>query len=417
MSVIAGSMAAFEPAGAMRRARRGIVGLWCVIAVALCCKAWFAPADHTTYPCFEAGARCWQADRDMYDTAICGHEYRYSPTFSVLFLPFASLPTHWGGMLWSLLNVAVLVWSLRRSVQDLLPANWTPLALVAFHALVALASLRGLWSAQSNLLIFSCIAVGAASIARRQWWLAATLLAAPVYIKVWPLAAGMLFVAAWPRQLGWRFTISMIALALIPFATRPLGIVVGHYHEFVAALVGPMQERHIYRDAWTIWELLLPPVNPRGYQALQLAAAGGALAVTLWARWRQISGRITTGSALSTILGIWTVWQLVFGPGVERNTICLIAPLTAWGLILSHQSASTWGRLWMGAGFVLTTLFSFGVFERLLLPVTPAALAALPCGSLCFAVWLLRYAEPPQALQESAASTLADHEQPWRAAA
>lgn len=364
--------------------------VWVTLGVVLCIKAASYPLNHTTYPCFAGGTECWWNDKNPYDFAACGYEYRYSPTFAVLFTPFASLPTWIGGMFWSILNVGLLWWSLEVLLTELFPVRWTGWRKTAFYLLVALGVIRGMWASQSNTLVFALVACGAAAVLRQHWWRAAALFALPVYIKIWPMAAALLFVACWPRRLVGRFAIVMGVLALVPFLTKTPNVVLTHYREWFDALLGPMQERHIYRDVWTIWETIHPPVDPFVYQVLQLVSAGLVLALCLWQKQTAISAK----HHMTFLLGAWTAWQLLFGPGTERNTICLVAPMTAWALITSFQERR--GRLWMCAAFTLTTLFSFGIFERKLEDTIPLVLTAIPAGAALFAVWLVWHAARSQ---------------------
>jgi hypothetical protein len=39
----------------------------------------------------------------------------------------------------------------------------------------------------------------------------------------------------------------------------------------------------------------------------------------------------------------WTTWQLIVGPGTERNTFSLIAPLTGWAVVVAvAQRRAAW---------------------------------------------------------------------------
>ena len=320
----------------------------------------------------------------MYDAAAIGYEYRYSPTFAVLFSPFACLPARLGGMLWGVMNVSLFFGALQILRKYVLPSDWTTRQHAGFLLLTFLGSASALWNGQTNTLIVSCIAGAAACVIRRNWWLAAGLLAVPIYIKVWPAAAALLFLACWPRELFRKLVVVCGVLALIPFLTKPPGVVGEQYYYWIEALTGPMHIRHVYRDAWTLWETLHPPVNPTVFSYLQLGSAGCVLALCLWQRWR-------SGIAQQTcifIMGMWAAWQLLFGPGSERTTACIIAPILSWGVIVSIEHGRS---RWPLAAFGLVTLCTFGDFERLVSQLIPAIPVAIPVGVLLFAAWLVNY--------------------------
>lgn len=377
----------FQPAAVSARDPRWrwlVLATWVLFAVAVGGKAIIAPRKHTTFPAFVAGTNCWWAEQNPYDTRICPHDFRYGPPFAVLFTPFALVPRWLGGSLWGLFNVGVLFWSLRVVTRRVLPLSWTTRREAVFLLLVSLTAARGLWAGQTNTLIMSLLLGAAAAIVERRWWLAATLMAAPVYIKVWPVAAALLLVACWPRQLVGRFLVTMAGIGCLPFVVKNGSWVATSYAHWRAALLGPMQTRHDYRDVWTIWEQF-HPVHPQAYLALQLCSALIVFAACLWIRRR--SGSVP--HTLTVVLGLWASWQLLLGPGTERNTISLIAPFTSWGLIAAHTERRRWG--WMLSAFILVTTFTFGLFERSVQNHFPAIVTALPFGVLAYMTWLLSY--------------------------
>jgi len=114
-----------------------------------------------------------------------------------------------------------------------------------------------------------------------------------VFIKIWPLAIVLLLVVCWPRQIDGAIDRGCLVLALLPFLTRPPGMVLEQYRGWCVALSGPLQARNDgYRDAWTFWEQLCPlfhcranwadPMSHRVYVAIGLAAALGVLGWCLW---------------------------------------------------------------------------------------------------------------------------------------
>src|SRR5262249_2465060 len=172
--------------------------------------------SHSLDGVFVIGPRRWWAGVPMYDTLA----YYYSPTFAVLFTPFAILPDWLGQAIWGLLSVGLFVWSLRAFYRDVIPNSLPWQAEPIFLILVLAASARGIWSLQSNAILTAGILFGAAAVVRRRWWSAAFLLAAPVHIKLWPIVAGGLLSVQWPKKMIGRFAIACTALAVIPFLTK-----------------------------------------------------------------------------------------------------------------------------------------------------------------------------------------------------
>ena len=126
---------------------------------------------------------------DLYDLNTTGFIYRYGPVFRFSMTPLATLPSALGSLLWNWLNFGLFFATLWKLVQRALPGNWT-VRHALFLSLALLGTTRTIWSGQSNLLVFSLVALATLAIQDRRWWGAAFLLAIPVHIKVWPLGRG-----------------------------------------------------------------------------------------------------------------------------------------------------------------------------------------------------------------------------------
>ena len=315
----------------MNRAARGVaIGLWLALAVVIVVKTTQNPGNHSTYPLFRVASLAWWDGVNVYDREVFGGEYRYGPSCAMALGPIAWLPCRIGAVLWALMNVGVAFWAIRALAQRVLPGMQTPLARDLLLAVSVFPCAHCLYSSQTNLLVFALVAFAAIAILDERWWLAALLLAIPVHIKVWPLAGALLLAACWPRRLAWRLPIALAAVAALPLLAKPPAWVWEQYVHWCRLLVGPAQFRHAYRDAWTIWELISSPVDPRLYAVLQLATAAAALGLCLWQ-----ASRVSPERRVLFVLACWTAWQLVFGPGTERNTFALIAPLTSWALVVA----------------------------------------------------------------------------------
>ncbi|HEY2761587.1 MAG TPA: glycosyltransferase family 87 protein [Pirellulales bacterium] len=387
--------------------RSAIIG-WFAFAVALCLKVWIQGADHSVYGAFVIGPRHWWAGAAMYND----RSYFYSPTFSVLFTPFALLPDWLGQTLWGLVSVGLFFWSLRAFYRHVMPNNWPRQAEGAFLWLVLAGALRGIWSLQSNAILMAGVLFAAAAIVRYRWWRAAWFLAAPVYIKVWPLIAAGLLGIQWPRKLIGRVALAIVAFGFIPLLTKsPIDVTV-YYRAWIERLTQRQEnvERFTgYRDAWTIWEQIRAPVDPHGYLLLQ---AAGGMAVLAWCVWLKRSRNTSRSAAeiATYTLAIWACWQLLFGPGTERLTYMIVAPFAAWVVITSYFERKNFSLAI--AAIVTTFILGSGKIERVLAPAIPAAVALQPFGVILFVVWLVRHANigrPWEArLQKSAPAQLVE---------
>jgi hypothetical protein len=405
--------------------------LWIIFAIAVCgvivAKAFMHPQEHlghTVYPILAEGSVRWWSDLPLHGYIKKFDDiYRYSPTFAILFSPFASLPEWLGACLWGLLSIGAFVGAMRVMARELLPGSWSIDRQGVFLGLTLVGASAGIWSGQSNALLIAAVIFAMQAIKRERWWMASFLLAFPVFIKLWPLAVVMLLAACWPKQLIWRFVLVAVAFALFPFLTRPPTVVIGQYQEWYESLTGLQHDLRWpgYRDAWTIWEGFgkifhwQPSWPSRGFQALQLTSSVAVLGWCLWQK-RRLEKKNTRGTGLSTpfftypvgnlltaILSMWVIWQLLFGPGSEQITYGIIAPSAAWAVMVSFQQRKNHGenglaklktlfqRGWTILAWLILGLFGMGDIEHPLVKLHPAAIMLLPLGLIMFGIWLVIY--------------------------
>jgi hypothetical protein len=360
--------------------------IWLIFLIAMSVKVACWPYDHSSYLNYEFGAQRWWAELSMYDVEAEGIDYRYGPVFAVLLSPLAVLPTQWGGVLFTWINTGLFFASLRAAMRHLLPGDWTPKRQAVFLILVFATTLRMLWAAQINPTVFALVVGGAVALKQQRWWTASVLLSLAVHFKVWPIAVAAFLIGCWPRPLSWRFALSVTGWALVPFLTKPASVVCMQYHEWYNALVGRiLLERHFYRDAWAVWELIQASVPRNAYIAAQFATAFLVLALCLWQRKKAP----TISHQLTFVLAMWAAWQLVFGPATERNTFGLIGPLTSWAMLTAWTQKR--GVRLMLASMVCTILLANGSVERALEGTFPMIAVAHPLGVALFAIWLVGF--------------------------
>ena len=353
-------------------------GLWLALAIVVAVKAVQRPGNHSTFPIFRHASLAWWDGVNVYDSDVFADDYRYGPAFAMVMGPIAWLPLRIGAVLWAVMNVGLAFSAIRVLARRVLPGMQSPTAQHWLLIASIFPSAHCLYSSQTNLLVFALVVYAAIAILDGRWWLAALLLAIPIHIKVWPLAAALLLTTCWPRRLAWRLPIALAAVAALPLLVKPPGWVFTQYVQWYQHLLGPDLIRHSYRDAWTIWELIASEVDPGLYLVLQLSTAAAVLGLCLWQ-----AGRASGQGKILFVLASWTAWQLVFGPGTERNTFALIAPLTGWAIAFAIMERR--GRWLMAGSYFLTVISALRGVENLF----PVLKVLHPVGVMLFFGWYL----------------------------
>lgn len=402
--------------------------VWLILGIAVSVRTVVRPSSHTVFPIFAASAQHWWGDSSLYDLYDGLDRFRYPPVFALFVTPFNSLGLTTGGILWSWLSIAVFVAGLRQYVRDVLPSEWTQQRISVFLMLGALGALRGLWNAQSNALIAGFVLLGSAALARaaseasrrrqaaglyqtrgkpgtRDWWLAAVFLALAICLKLTPLAPVLLLMVLWPRQLAGRLLAVVAGLFLLPFLTRPPGIVFDHYGEWIDHLMESGNIRWIgFRDGWTVWIVLHhmlggergalflgEPLASSWYHLVQLTSAA---VVFLWCLWqRHRAKRLVLGPRwlIHVSLSMGLAWLMLLGPAVEHATYVFLAPPLLWAILEPRAWQHGRGVIW--TSFTLIMVLGWGAVTRMLAPDWPIVLIALPAGTALFALWLIGYAQ------------------------
>src|SRR6185437_11573096 len=147
------------------------------------------------------------AGHDMYAAQPQHHAdlYKYSPSFALLFAPFALIPFTLSLALWDALNTLLLFFA----VDRLLPGRRGIIAL----ALIYLEALRSMQRSQSNSLVTALVILAYLAFEQRKLLGAAFAIAVGTAVKIFPLAA--LSLAIFHRG-RFRFALWMvIAMAVV----------------------------------------------------------------------------------------------------------------------------------------------------------------------------------------------------------
>ena len=144
---------------------------------------------------FRTASRHLVSGIDLYAEYPAEHSdrFKYSPTFALLFAPFAWMPWPLALFLWSTLNALVLFVAVERA----LPGRAGLLAMLC----LLLEVLRGMQNAQSNALVAGLVILAFAALERANAWRATAAVVLGACVKIFPLAA---LTFAIPRRLALR---------------------------------------------------------------------------------------------------------------------------------------------------------------------------------------------------------------------
>jgi Glycosyltransferase family 87 len=242
---------------------------------------------------------------DMYASQPQHHAdlYKYSPSFAVLFAPFALIPFSISLALWDALNALLLFFA----VERLLPSRQAAMTL----ALIYLEVLRSIQRSQSNSLVTALVIIAFLLFERRRQLGAAFSIAIGAAVKIFPLAALALAIF-YPRRIRFALlmTVAMaVVLALPLLVVSPAGLAAQYQSwravESVDALSvggggggglygGVMQQlRLIFGVSWPNW-----PVQLAGTLLLMLP-------LVRWRNWADADFRLRFLCALLVYMVIF----------------------------------------------------------------------------------------------------------------
>lgn len=289
--------------------------------------------------------------QDLYAAYPAEHldYYKYSPTFALLFLPFA-LPPFWVAMLlWNALNAAALYFA----IGTVLPLRWANVA----RSIVFLDMLGSLQNVQSNALVAALIIVCFAAYERRRTVIGSASAMVGAMIKVFPLA-GVTFALFHRRKLrvAMALVVSAVVLAALPLlVTSPatLRMQYAWWKEIQAvdALTrgfSVMEMLHLVaRTEWPNWPI-------------QLAGATILVAPVLLQPSRHRDWNFRRLYLCSVL-----VFCLIFNHKAESPTFVIgVAGAAIWFAALERRTRWEWALLWLIV--VFTILASSDAMPRVL---------------------------------------------------
>lgn len=329
--------------------RRVLAALWIAAVIGTAIQG---ALDHNNT--FEIYRTSWHnlvAGRDLYGANPSHYDYfDYSPTFAVLFAPFAMLPFGLGLLLWNALNAGTLYWSLGRALND-------EQAFVA-RIIVFGDTIGAMQSAQSNALVAGLIVLACAEIVRGRERGAAATIAAGTAIKVFPLGAAV-FALFRPRRLHiialWAvvFGAALLALPLLFVSPRELA---EQYSAWLARQPAMATGQYSVMDHLRRWTGAAAIPN----WPIQLLGAVVVAAPLLRAQVRDESGTRLRLLGLASLL----MFSLLFNHKAESPTFVIgVAGVAVWFAVTERDR-----RAWMllAVVFVATVLASSEVIPHVI---------------------------------------------------
>ncbi len=298
--------------------------------------------------------------------------FKYSPTFALLMGPLAFLPDVPGLICWNLINALAIYFGIKYLP---IKSDETKVFILWFVALELLISIQ---NSQSNGLIAGLIILAFCSFERRSVFLAAFCILLSFYVKLFGVAAIILFLlysnkikfigasAVWGILLGFLPLLVISADQLIYLYKSWLNLLSNdHSASYGLSLMGILQS----------WFQLTPPK--------MIVLLGGAILLLIpFARYACFEQPRYRYLLLASLL----IWMIIFNHKAESPTfIIAMSGIAIW--YFTGKKSKIDLILLIGA-FILTTLSHTDLFPRFLKHafVSPYKLKALPAVIIWFKI-------------------------------
>src|SRR5260370_32823796 len=208
-----------------------VTALWSAVLIGICIRIGVLSLDEGVVGNYGDGGRKWIGSQPLYAYT---RGFVYSPLIAALFAPFSSFPHSFGGILWRLLTCTVLLagvfWWLKEELHTGIPKAryW-----LVFLLILPL-SLGNFNNGQANPLVTGLLMIAIVSAHRRRWTISALCLGVTAYLKIYPLAVGLLLVLLYPRQLGLRLLVTLLWMGALSSVLQEPAYVLEQYRIWFA---------------------------------------------------------------------------------------------------------------------------------------------------------------------------------------
>lgn len=316
---------AVTPSDAEKRQRTVqivVFTLWAVLIAVILIRALVNPQRGTVFPIFHTAGGRWLRGENLYSG---GTDYLYSPLVAAFFSPFALLPLWLATLIWRAGVIATYLHVVRTWLRDGTSRIPAQNHAAVFLILLPL-SIGSINNAQSNPVVIALIMFALMASRASRWVIAALCIAVVTYLKIYPLAAGLLLVVLFPKQFTWRLGAALLALGALSFVLQRPAYVLEQYQNWAATR--SVDERHYDvmnrpRDLWTLLYACGIELNLRLYFFIQILGGAAIAVLCLFGRRKQWSN----DRLLTLIFTLVPCWMLLLGPATESATYIVLAPV------------------------------------------------------------------------------------------
>lgn len=327
--------------------------LWLIMFIAVSARIVHQPLRNNVFPTYRLAGEHWLHAQPLYEGAM---GFVYGPLVAATMAPFALLPQTVGDVLWRLLSVLAFLTALAAWWRSGLPprCGWP-----AILILLVPFSLGNLNNGQANLIVIALLVGATAAVQGCHWMTGAFCIVSATYLKIYPLALGLLFFVIYPRQIGWRLILALLVFALVTFVLQQPSYVASQYRLWLATRVADNRLHWASTNApQDLWRLLQPlRVSEGPYLCIRITTALSLAAILWrgrhWSRERMVVSAFAFGCA----------WMILCGPATESATYVLLAPALVFALVQAFTVPfSGIMRAWIGA-ILLCELFVLAVIS------------------------------------------------------
>ena len=206
---------------------RVVAAVWLLAAIVTSIQA--IAQHNNNFEVFRASSFNLMAGRDLYGANPSHHDFfKYSPTFALLFAPFALVPFSLGLLLWNAANAAVLWLGVTRVLA--------PRPAFAALLIVTLDLVGSMQNVQSNALSAGLMILAFGALQERKELRAAVFVAFGTIIKIFPIIAGVFAVLRpyrLPRFAGYSLLVAVVFI-VAPLLVESPDALIAQYRSWQA---------------------------------------------------------------------------------------------------------------------------------------------------------------------------------------